>query len=44
MIRFLHLYTVYRRSGLDRLSAIRFAWMVAAAGVNRIITRSPVRR
>jgi hypothetical protein len=40
MIRFEQYYLEYRRIGFSRLDALRFAWLVATAGVKPIPVRS----
>lgn len=44
MIRFQHYYTGYRRAGLGRLDALRFAWLVTTAGVGLVPIRAQSRR
>jgi hypothetical protein len=44
MLRFPGYYREYRRVGLSRLDAFRFAWLMATADVRPIPVRSPIRR
>jgi hypothetical protein len=44
MIRLYHYYTGYRRVGLRRFDAFRFAWLVAFAGARPAAARQLPRR
>jgi hypothetical protein len=44
MIRFGQYYAEYRRCGLSRLDALRFAWLVSTSGVRPIPVRPAARR
>jgi len=44
MIRFQRYYTGYRRAGLRRFDALRFAWLVTTAGVGLVPLRVQARR
>lgn len=44
MIRFQRYYLQYRRVGLNRLDAFRFAWLVATAGVKPLPLRIHAKR
>jgi hypothetical protein len=44
MIRFQRYYVGYRRAGLGRMDAFRFAWLVVTAGVRLIPLRTSSRR
>jgi len=44
MVRFQRYYIGYRRAGLGRIDALRFAWLVATAGVGLVPLRISSRR
>jgi hypothetical protein len=44
MVRFQRYYVGYRRAGLGRMEALRFAWLLATAGVGLIPVRISSRR
>lgn len=44
MIRFQRFYAGYRRAGLGRMDAFRFAWLVTSSGVGLVPVRIASRR
>jgi len=44
MIRLYNYYSGYRRVGLGRLDALRFAWLVAGSGLRPLPLRQTIKR
>jgi hypothetical protein len=44
MVRFQRYYIGYRRAGLGRVDALRFAWLVTTAGIGLVPVRISSRR